>query len=152
MKRSRLKPGIYRLRCIKAVLKHAKASGDPYINIEAVLPEHDGYKLWDTIMLAGKGRTIGLQKIAGWGLGTTQNPEPDMFVGRECSAHLHYEEWQGEHWLKVDIRGNKTGGFVLDEAWAGDAPPERPKNDQQDKGGRPRTRPDPEDDADELPF
>jgi hypothetical protein len=151
LKRSRLKPGIYRLRCIKAHLKHAKASGDPYINIEAVLPEHDGYKLWDTIMLAGQGRTIGRQKIAGWGLGTITEPSPDLFVGRECSAHLHYEEWQGEHWLKVDIRGNKTGGFVLDEVWEGDVPPEPPKSPPEIKGGRPRVKPDPEEE-DELPF
>jgi hypothetical protein len=39
----------------------------------------------------------------------------------------------------------------LDEVWEGDVPPEPPKSPPEIKGGRPRVKPDPEEE-DELPF
>jgi len=158
MPREKIEPGLYTLVCLKAQLKHAKASGDRYISVECKVQGRDA-KVWETIMLEGKGKGMGQSKLIGWGFKAGIDPEPHEFVDREVQAHLKYEEWQGEQWLKVDTRANRTGGYLLPATYAGDEPPHAPIHKNPDKpAGRPRTLPDRtepkpvEDDPDLTPF
>jgi hypothetical protein len=154
MPREKIEPGLYTLVCLKAQLKHAKASGDRYLSVECKVQGRDA-KVWETIMLEGKGKSMGVAKLAGWGFKPGVQPEPHEFIDREVQAHLKYEEWQGEQWLKVDLRANKTGGYVL-EQYEGDQPPHAPHHSNPDKpNGRPRKSPPAppaEDDPDLTPF
>jgi hypothetical protein len=155
MPREKIEPGLYTLVCLKAQLKHAKASGDRYISVECKVQGRDA-KVWETIMLEGKGKGMGVGKLAGWGFKPGIEPDPMQFIDRETQAHLKYEEWQGEQWLKVDSRANKTGGYILPQ-YEGDEPPHKAFHGNPDKpSGRPATRlvkpPPPEDDPDLTPF
>jgi hypothetical protein len=145
--------GIYRLRCVKCAKKHAKASGDAYFSVECQLIDHPGYKVWETIMLAGKGVTLGKLKLVGWGFAAGYEPDAPDFLDKEVSAHLGYEEWQGEDWLKVKAFATKTGGYVVPAELLGDAPPQEAQHKNPDRpAGRPRTKPSPDEDPDLTPF
>ena len=157
MTREKITPGIYSLVVLKASRRNAKASGDAYISLECKV-EGQNAKVWEIIMLEGKGRTMGRLKIAGWGFKPGSEPSPDEFVDRRAQAHLDYEDWNGESWLKVKAFATKTGGYVTPEALEGEQPPHVPQHKNPDKpSGRPRTRPSPvydpkAEDEDDVPF
>ena len=157
MAKEKITPGIYPLVVMKASRKNAKASGDAYLSLECKV-EGQNAKVWEIIMLEGKGMTLGKLKIAGWGFDPNHQPNPDEFLDRRAEAHLDYEDWNGESWLKVKAFATKTGGYVMPAALAGDEPPRQPHHGNPQKpSGRPRTRPEIVDapkveDEDDVPF
>lgn len=144
-----LQPGVYTLRCVKCQDKRAKASGHSYISVECeIVDAPDRYKVWEIIMLEGKGKTLGALKIAGWGFKAGSSPSCDEFIGRTAQAHLDYEDWNGEPWLKVKAFATKLGGYAVPKELDGDEPPHAPQHrNPQKPAGRPKTRPVVEDDA-----
>lgn len=155
-KSEKLEPGIYSLVCLKATTKHAKTSGHEYISLECKVEGHQA-KVWEIIMREGKGKTLGELKIAGWGFKPGSNPSPSDFIDRRAQAHLAYEDWDGEPWLKVKAFATTTGGYVPPSELQGSEPPHKAAHKNPDKpAGRPRKHPVDEgdmwSDEDSAPF
>lgn len=98
-------PGVYLAEIKGCDVKHSQRTGDPYFNVSW----HDAgsfnagkFICFDIIMLAGKGRSIGIAKLKVLGFQETLDDagepvidaEPDDLIGRRAWIKLDWNEYK----------------------------------------------------------
>ncbi len=85
---------------------------DGYISVTFTLPESGDWRVFDIVMLSGKGAGIGAAKSKALGhpLEHGQPVLPAIYVGCQVKLWLKVEQYDGKDRLKVDIsRGTYCG-------------------------------------------
>ena len=120
-----LRPGVDLWRVIACEEKTSR-SGDAMLNLKLAREEDQGDHVYDVVMLEGKGRGIGIQKLRAFlPDGFKGELDPVSLIGARVWADMSIEEYQGKQSLKVDIGGLKHAGYQRadDPPDGRDAPP-----------------------------
>lgn len=96
-------PGDYLVRVSQCELKKSKTSGAQLFNVRLVAEQLTGEPTlcFDTIMLEGKGASIGCAKLEALGFDRDSEMEAADLVGRRAWVRVKLEEYQGKTNLKV---------------------------------------------------
>lgn len=108
--------GVYIADVAKAKATLTKG-GDPAINLEFGC-SYGGtvFKVYDTIMLNGRGWSLGRPKLTALGVPSefSGDLDPADLLGRRVYLHLAFQEYQGKRSLKPDPKQGSHSGYSLE--------------------------------------
>lgn len=122
---SDFEPGIY-LAVVKGCdEKKSKKNGTPYFNLRLHDDETGELLCWDTAMLDGNGKGIGIAKLKALGFFQSDEPErvdAEDVIGRRAWVRVAWDTYEGKTRLKVETRMEPD--FDLGYWPEGEMPPE----------------------------
>ena len=116
-------PGVY-LAEVGSVEVKRSAVGDQYFSVKLNDAKTHGALCWDTLMLGGKGKSIGMAKLRQLGVEEgTKSLDPNSLYGRRVKVSIMHGEFEGRKQAKVDIRADGFKCGYLAEDGVADAAP-----------------------------